>query len=105
MKSDIQRCTNDRTIALAYSSGEILPLRSRTRASLSFECSPCERMIAHCRMKYAIAAISKLTPYSAVGKEPDWFSPILAVTNGSSERQNSKGRLDHMLLPIKQTSK
>ena len=44
--------------------------------------------------------MSSTTPYSAVGAEAKWFSPIQPVTNGTSESQKSRCRLAHRTPPL-----
>src|SRR5690242_9086366 len=96
---ETQEATNANAIAAAYNTGEILPLRSAPRAAASTECVPCFRTMAFCRRKYAIAGISRVTPYKPVGIGARKFSPIQAVAAGMSDSQNSSDELAQRMRP------
>src|SRR5438045_613665 len=82
--------------AAAYDASEIFPFQLLPKETESADPFPwCDTMTA-CRIVYAIAHISRSTPYSAVGHCPPWFWPSQAVRNGISDNQNRRCRLAHI---------
>jgi len=49
---------------------------------------------------YAIPAMSRIAPYSAVGAAAKWFSPNQPVANGISDSQNRRCRFAYMIAAV-----